>query len=83
MFGKSRLGIWIPEVCLQFIVRLESFCDEISKYPLVIIAKTGNRCKNLRFLPFVALRLQCIDFVNASTFCQWLGHVSHFIQITG
>lgn len=45
MFGKSWLGIWIPEVHLQFIVRLDSFYDEISKYPLVIIARTGNTCK--------------------------------------
>lgn len=69
------LDIWIPEFCLPFILRLESSCDEIGKYLLVFTAEAGNICKT-RFLPFVAQNFQCIDFVNVSTFQQWLGHMS-------
>lgn len=67
MLGKMCLDIWILEFCLLFILRLESSCDEIGKYPFVFIAKAGNMCET-RFLPFVAQNLQCIDFANVSTF---------------
>lgn len=75
-FGKSWLNIWIPEVCLTLILRLQLFCNEIGKYPLGFVAKTGNTWINAGLLPFVAKHLQDITFINVLTFCWWLRYTS-------
>lgn len=73
VFGKSWLDIWISEVCLPFILRLESFCDKIGKYPLVIgqeirvNAKIFTTCYTA---PSMHWFCQCVNILSVAQACE-------------